>query len=597
MYKMCNKCGYFYDDADNSKCPQCGVENTDVSGMGEIPEEINCDTIMYCKNCGSAITNEDDFCPNCLFPIGENEVDNAVIDKFEEKLQNREPNENEHKCPNCGNIQSENIHRCLKCSEIINDETENEVEDIINNSITENTTDIDDLKYKNENICDEINHDPISENKIDDDFKTPNNSVEDSNNLSNYKKTAVIVLGIIFVLIIAIIITVATKPKYTINESSMVNISDNIEETMPIVDAVETDFEYFLDNNNLTITKYTGVDQFIRIPNTINGYNVQVIGEYAFNRNNNLINIIIPEGVKEIRYAAFADCMVLEHIEIPQSLIKIEDNAFCKCHSLKDIKIPKNVREIGELVFNGCSKLENIAVALENNYYSDVNGVLFSYDKTKLIKYPEGKIDNSYVIPNTVEEVSYFSFSNIIDLTNVELPDTVTTIAERAFDHCIGLKSITIPSNVSEIGEWAFCGTINLTNIIVDSNNENYCSVDNVLFNKSKTELIYYACNKPDENYVVPNSVDKIIHHAFQECNNLVNVTIPKNVYYVENGAFIDCANLSTIIFENISVEIDENMLGITGLGDGLNTTIVGYPNSSAELYAKEHSGIKFRTL
>ncbi|MCM1115732.1 MAG: zinc ribbon domain-containing protein [Clostridium sp.] len=48
---------------------------------GEISEKINCDTIMHCKNCGSAITDEDDFCSNCLFPIGENEVDDTVIDE------------------------------------------------------------------------------------------------------------------------------------------------------------------------------------------------------------------------------------------------------------------------------------------------------------------------------------------------------------------------------------------------------------------------------------------------------------------------------------------------------------------------------------
>lgn len=136
-----------------------------------------------------------------------------------------------------------------------------------------------------------------------------------------------------------------------------------------------------------------------------------------------------------------------------------------------------------------------------------------------------------------------------------------------------------------------------MSEIVVSPDNENYCSIDNVLFNKSKSELIYYACNKKDEYYVIPDSVKTIIHHAFQECNNLVNVVVPNNVLSIESGAFIDCAKLSTIQFENDYIEIDNLILGFTEYGDGANVTVLGRANSTAESFTKKHSRITFKLI
>lgn len=431
------------------------------------------------------------------------------------------------------------------------------------------------------------------------------NIIEDASTVSksfNKKIFIIAVITIVILIVIALVaVSISSKYEGTIfdlkKENSQIvnnNVSNNIDEDIIIVDAPESDFEYVFNNNTVTITKYNGFDQAIRIPDTINGVKVMSLDEYSFNENENLKEIVIPENIKEIGYAAFAHCTALEYIELPQSLTRINDNAFYSCSSLKDIKISKNISAIGNLVFDSCSSLENITVDTENNYFSDLNGVLFNKEKSQLLKYPEGKVANSYVIPDTVSEICTFSFSGAANLSHIEIPDTVETIAERAFDHCKGLEYIKISANVIDIGEWAFCGTTSLSEITVDPNNKNYCSVDNVLFNKNKTELIYYACNKLEKEYVVPDSVETIVHHAFQESNNLIYVTVTKNVSSVESGAFIDCDKLSTIKFENDLTKIDDNMLGMTGLGDGLNVTIIGNADSSAELYAKEHSGIIF---
>ena len=163
----------------------------------------------------------------------------------------------------------------------------------------------------------------------------------------------------------------------------------------------------------------------------------------------------------------------------------------------------KPVTYIGYNAFDGCTGLTSINVASGNNYYSDNNGVLFNKKKTELIRYPEGKSQTSYTIPNSV-----------------------TSIGDWAFKDCTGLTSITIPNSVTSIETGAFNGCSGLTSINVASGNNYYSDNNGVLFNKKKTELIRYPEGKSQTSYTIPNSVTSIGYMAFYGCTGL------KDVYY-----------------------------------------------------------------
>ncbi|MDD5793040.1 MAG: hypothetical protein PUD22_10690 [Erysipelotrichaceae bacterium] len=60
------------------------------------------------------------------------------------------------------------------------------------------------------------------------------------------------------------------------------------------------------------------------------------------------------------------------------------------------------VTSIGFQAFCDCTSLTSINVDNENQYYCSVDGVLFSKDKTVLIKYPAGSTLKTYSIPNSV---------------------------------------------------------------------------------------------------------------------------------------------------------------------------------------------------
>ena len=303
--------------------------------------------------------------------------------------------------------------------------------------------------------------------------------------------------------------------------------------------------------------------------------------------NESVTKIEIPAEIEdipvvEIESSAFNGCANLTSIIIPDSITSIGDFAFENCSGLTSITIPDSVTSIGDHAFYNC--LTSITVSENNKYFSSLNGVLFNKDKTELVTYLIGNERTEYAIP-----------------------DSVTSIGDRAFYKCSSLTSIIIPDSVTSIGDHAFYNCSSLTNITVSENNKYFSSLNGVLFNKDKTELITYPNGNERTEYTIPDSVTSIIEGAFAYCSNLItvkipdsvtditdktfyvcssltSVTIPDSVTHIGYNAFKYCKNLTSIIIKNPNCEIS----------NGKNTiwetaTIYGYENSTAQAYAETY--------
>ena len=216
----------------------------------------------------------------------------------------------------------------------------------------------------------------------------------------------------------------------------------------------------------------------------------------------------------------------------------------------------------------------NISVDENNLWYSnDEFGVLFNKDKTILIQYPLANVIKSYTVPDSVLEISDYSFEGCRKIEGVEishgvknigesafedcwwlesvnLPDSIINIGENAFSGCEYLSKIFIPSSVTYIGEYAFSSCRHLESIEVDSNNLYYCSDEyGVLFNKDKTELIYYPVYSDASIYIIPTNVSVIHAGAFHYANNINSIKIPRSVTFIDYSAFDYCYNLSNIYY------------------------------------------------
>ena len=153
----------------------------------------------------------------------------------------------------------------------------------------------------------------------------------------------------------------------------------------------------------------------------------------------------------------------------------------------------------------------------------------------------------SITIPDSVTNIGEYAFQSCSNLTSITIPDSVTNIGQRAFLFCKSIKYITIPESVQDIGEYAFYGCKSLEKINAAAGNENYVSVNGILFSKDKTKIVCYPANKNDISYSIPSSVKVVGSGAFRDCSHLKSITIPNSVTTMEHHAFSNCTSLTSI--------------------------------------------------
>lgn len=262
------------------------------------------------------------------------------------------------------------------------------------------------------------------------------------------------------------------------------------------------------------------------------------IGTCTFQSCSSLKSIIIPTSVTNIGSSAFANCFDLTSVAIPNSVMSIGDTAFENCNGLSIVNIPNSVMNIGFGAFRFCSSLTAINVEEGNSCYSSYNGVLFNADKTTLIKYPEGKKETSYSVPEGVVKIDVSAFRGCENLTSVSIANTVASIGDEAFSGCLALALVNIGKGVTDLGKNLFSGCFSLTAINVEEGNSSYSSENGVLFNDDMTTLIKYPEGKKETTYSIPNGVTCIGQSAFYGCSSLMSVSIPQSVDTIALWAF-----------------------------------------------------------
>ena len=143
----------------------------------------------------------------------------------------------------------------------------------------------------------------------------------------------------------------------------------------------------------------------------------------------------------------------------------------------------------------------------------------------------------------------------------------ITGIDPMAFSGCSQIKSVTISKNIQSISlnnrscnMNPFYDCIYMKNIYVDEGNRYFASVDGVLYNKSKTELLFYPSYKSNSSYTILDSVTKIEVGAFQRNGIVTEVILPKNIKTISKEAFLECTSLQKIEIPSGITEISESL-------------------------------------
>ena len=169
-------------------------------------------------------------------------------------------------------------------------------------------------------------------------------------------------------------------------------------------DTKETVWKYEkTDEQSVKIQGYLGDEKEIVVPAEIDGYAVKSIDGFAFNNNNNIEKVELPEGITTIYDGAFCGCENLKSINIPDGVTLISIDAFKGCKSLMEINIPDSVTAIGKGAFDDCESLESI------------------------------------VIPEGVKGFGDWTFYGCSSLKSITIPKSVTRIGREVFEGCTSM--------------------------------------------------------------------------------------------------------------------------------------------------------------
>ncbi len=321
--------------------------------------------------------------------------------------------------------------------------------------------------------------------------------------------------------------------------------------------------------------------------------------------------IIFEDGVTRIGKSSINYAKNVEEIHFPASVIDIPESS---CLPTTE-KIYMIYADEGTYAYN---------YALENWYC--VNGKVQGLcgNNGRNVHYTFDKTTGLLTIGGTGELYHFDSYSQITPwisngwnslIKNVVIEEGVTGLGRNTFTNCPNIKSINISATVTDLNAITDIYYNNIQeskcfeSINVSEENQNYSSIDGVLFNKEKTKLICYPTNKPDEHYSVPETVETIAAYAFSYNDKLVNIDIPDSVTSIENYAFYECQALKNVVLPTSITSIEDNLFfrctaldniiipdGVVSIGRGafeICTSLrnVVIPNSVTSIGSRAFSG------
>ena len=326
--------------------------------------------------------------------------------------------------------------------------------------------------------------------------------------------------------------------------------------------AVTNYAKFNIDNNEISITLvgrgYIGGSPKGKI---IIPENITSIGEIAFRDCTGLTSVSFPASLTSIGESAFRACTGLTSVSFPASLTSIGKNAFDGCKGLTsvDLSICTSLTSIGGYAFDGCTGLTSVSfpaslTSIGWSAFEKCSGLttvslsgctsLTSIGESAFIRC-SGLTSVSF--PASLTSIGWHAFNGCSGLKSVTFPASLTSIGSYAFYECKGLTSVSFPASLTSIGESAFEGCSSLTSVTVDVGNSTYKAVDNVVYTKDGTTLVFAAGGLT--SVTIPNTVTSIGNGAFDGCTGITSVSFPASLTKIGRWAFSGCDNLTSATF------------------------------------------------
>ena len=212
----------------------------------------------------------------------------------------------------------------------------------------------------------------------------------------------------------------------------------------------------------------------------------------------------------------------------------------------------------------------NLPVTVKNiiiNALHTAVGDTTAYEVTEIANYAFSSNGNitSVVLPETLQLIGSSAFYNCVGLQSVTFnggASALTIISDCAFYGCKALTSIEIPASVTTLGANVFNNCVNLEQITISDTlaSVGLASFQNTAFYNNPANwtdgILYLGKHLIKANadvigeYTVRDNTLSIGWMAFKDCKDLVKLTLPASLVYVERDAFMDCVSLSEVEYK-----------------------------------------------
>ena len=356
---------------------------------------------------------------------------------------------------------------------------------------------------------------------------------------------------------------------------------------------------YDLDTSNRTATvtyEVDGTDNYallpadVKIPGSVvyNGvtFTVTKIADKAFANCTVMESISIPGSVvqvgnlqwgkyeKDSSELPFYNCTSLKRVRFEDGEQSIElgshnyngissssynKGQFASC-PLEEVYVGRNIKYLesntspfennpqayGYSAFYNQSKLTKVTISPS---VTDIPSYLFKYCKNlvnlkisgSLVKIPEHAFDgcniSSLILPNSVETISDYAFTNNVGMKSANIGTAVKIIGNNAFSGCTVLADITLGTSLQSIGSEAFMSVGSLAT-----------SWKSLIFPESLTSIgnkAFYGSGLTD--ITIPNKVSTLGESCFAENKNLQTVFVGRGCQILPKNIFSGCSSLKQV--------------------------------------------------
>ncbi len=221
-------------------------------------------------------------------------------------------------------------------------------------------------------------------------------------------------------------------------------------------------YEYQMDKEGVTLTRYDGEEEEVVIPETIWGKSVITIGRECFEDNNTIKKVILNSNINEIGAFSFDDCDSLKEVLGATCVENIDAYAFSGAENLEYIEVGNSIKNVGDGAFSGCKSLKTLCEqknikSIGRNAF--VYSVLDEFEFNKDAEIASGAFDGTPWLQNQPEEFVIYGDGNLIGYngtdTIIEIPTEVKRINGGAFEKISNVE-IYVPETVTEIGDLVF---------------------------------------------------------------------------------------------------------------------------------------------